>query len=146
MFTAATGLKRTPRILLGWLAAPVMVGAVLFAWMALETCENSRLRELASPDRQAKLVIFERSCSGTVAWTTHVSVLREGEALPNAPGNLLVSFERHGSLIGASIRDPEVRAQWQGPDAIVLSYSSAAPVQSAVSELGRFRVTHSSAP
>lgn len=146
MISAAAGLRRAPRLLLVWLAVPLVAAAVFLVWLLLETCENSRLRELLSPDRQWKLVIFERSCSGTVAWTTHVSVLREPEFLPNAPGNLLVSFERHGSLIGASIHEPEVQARWSGPNSIELSYSSAAPIQSAVSELGRFRVTHVRAP
>lgn len=66
--------------------------------------------------------------------------------LPNAPGNLLVSFERHGSLVGASVREPEVVVRWQRPDAIELAYSSAAPIHSTVSEFGSFRVIHTRAP
>lgn len=146
MLSAATGLRRTPRVLLGWLAVPLITGAALLGWLLLETCENSRLRELPSPDRQWKLVVFERTCSGTVAWTTHVSAIPESDALPNSPGNLLVSFERHGSLVGKSIREPEVRARWQGARSVELEYSSAAPIQSAVSELGGLRIIHTRTP
>lgn len=67
MLTAAAGLHRTPRVLLGWLAVPVIAGAALLAWPLLESCKNSRLREIPSPDQLWKLVVFERSCSATVA-------------------------------------------------------------------------------
>lgn len=36
--------------------------------------------------------------------------------------------------------------RWSGSNSIELSYSSAVPIQPAVSELGRFRVTHVRAP
>mgnify|MGYP000090027561 CR=1 FL=1 len=146
MISAADGLHRFPRVLLGWLALPVIAGAALFTWTLLETCENSRLRELVSPDLQWKLVIFERRCSGTVAWSTHVSVVPEPELLPNAPGNLLISFERHGSLIGSTIQNPEVQARWSGTEAIELSYSLSPPVQFAASAFGRFRITQTRSP
>ena len=146
MISVAAGLQRAPRVLLAWLALPVIVGVITVAWLLFETCENSRLRELPSPDGRWKLVVFERSCSGTVAWTTHVSVVGEAEILSGAPGNLLVSFDRHGSLIGTSVREPEIHARWRNADTIELSYSSAVPIQASVSELGRFRVLHTRTP
>jgi hypothetical protein len=139
---AAIGLRRTPRILAAWLAVPVVMSVLLAAWLLLETCENSGLRELLSPDRSWKLVVFERSCSATVAWTTHVSVVAAEKMLPDAPGNLLVSFERHGSLIGSSMQEPEIRVRWRDSETIELLYRAGTPIESSVARLGRFRIIH----
>lgn len=66
--------------------------------------------------------------------------------LPDAPGNLLVSFERHGSLIGSSVREPEVLARWRDSGTIELLYRAGTPIESSVSEFGRFRVVHTLTP
>ena len=124
MLSAATGLRRTPRVLFAWIALPVLVVGGVLLWPLLETCENSRLRDIESPGRDYRLIVFERSCSGTVAWTTHVSIVRTLDTLPNEPGNVLVSVERHGSLVGQKVNDPEVHARWVGNNQVELSYPS----------------------
>lgn len=146
MITAQLGFHRTRRALLGWLALPVFLGVAALSWQVFETCENSRLRELSSPDGEHRLVIFERNCSGTVAWTTHASILKRDSRLPDAAGNVLVSFERHGSLVGDVIQQPEIEAQWKGSRELEIIHSAADPGPFAVSELDGVRVTHTLMP
>ena len=146
MITAPVGLSRTPRVLLAWAALPVVTVAAVLAWLLLESCENSRLREVPSPDGRWKIVVFERYCSGTVAWSTHVSVVEEHRMLPNAPGNVLSSYERHGSLVGASVREPEVGVRWRSQDTIELTYESREPTPSKVEAVGSIRVVHARKP
>ncbi len=62
--------------------------------------------------------------------------------LPKAHGNILVSFGRHGSLIGKSVEEPEVVARWQAPRVIELKYRISIPSQFAATEVEDFQVVH----
>jgi hypothetical protein len=141
--SVALKLRRTPGVLLGWLALPFVVACFVAAYVLFENCENAILKEVSSPDGRHNLVVFERKCSGTVAWTTHVSVVGANASLPNNSGNALVSFERHGSLANSSApKESEVVARWAGPNIAELTYFSGAPVQFVFSEAGGVQVTH----
>jgi hypothetical protein len=133
--------NRFKAVVVAWLLVPVVLAAtILFASFA-ETCKNEPLAEITSPKGEHKLVLFERTCSGTIAWTTHASVVRATETLPSEAGNVLISFERHGSLL-ESRAAPEVKAQWLETKVLQLSYSAAAPVQSTKSVSGPVIINH----
>ncbi len=118
-------LGRVSRVLLAWAltlpALGVLIALYWLAWPVLQTCENSRLRDIDAPGGGWRLVVYEQRCTGTVEWTTHVSVVRAYGMLPRKDGNVLVSFGRHGSLVGKTVQEPEVEAQWQGPEVIELA-------------------------
>lgn len=139
-------LGRVSKALFAWvlvlLALGVLVVLYSLAWPLLQTCENSRLRDIEAPGGAWRLVVYEQRCTGTVEWTTHVSVVREYEMLPKKAGNVLVSFGRHGSLVGNTIQEPEIRARWLGPEVIELTYRASDPLQYVASDVGSFRVVH----
>src|SRR5688572_29487724 len=97
------------RVISAWLLVPVVLAATVLLAIQSETCKNELLAEVASPTGEHKLVLFERSCTGTVAWTTHASVALPTAGLPKEVGNVLISFERHGSLLERR-EAPEIKA------------------------------------
>jgi hypothetical protein len=141
MQTRPVNRGRAQSVVFAWLLVPVVLVAGILLANLTETCKNEPLAEVASPTGEHKLVLFERSCSGTVAWTTHASVVPATTGLPSDVGNVLISFERHGSLLTRGAV-PEVKAQWLNPKELQLSYSSATSVQFANSVSGAVTVNH----
>lgn len=146
MSEIANKLRRTPRVLVGWLCFPLVFAALAAAFYLFDSCENTILEEARSPDGRKKLVIFERKCSGTVAWTTHVAIVDSIVPFPNRPGNTLVSYERHGSLTEETDprrhEMPEVQARWTGPSDVELTYWSGAPIQFSALEVDGVQIAH----
>jgi hypothetical protein len=142
MNTALSRLQRAPWLVAIWLALPALVCASLLVAVLSETCTNTVFAQTRFPGGEYKAILFERSCSGTVAWTTHASVLPVESDLPDAPGNALVSFERHGSLTETPGRQLDVQVQWVSPTTVHLAYSSAAPIQHSASSVEKVTVKH----
>jgi hypothetical protein len=128
------------------LCFPLVFAALAAAFYLFESCENTILEETRSSDGHKKLVIFERKCSGTVAWTTHVAIVDSSAPLPNRAGNTLVFYARHGSLTEEV--DPrrremrEVQARWTGPSGVELTYWSGEPIQFSALEIDGVRIAH----
>jgi len=53
-------------------------------------CENDIYDEIKSPDGQNVAIIFERGCGATTDFNTQVSIVKQGDTLPNNSGNSLV--------------------------------------------------------
>ena len=141
MLSKFARLPRVFHVLLVCLAVPAFVLMFGLASVLFERCENTRLRELVAPGREWKLVLFERQCSGTVSWTTHASIVRESVMLPDAPGNVFISYERHGPLIGQTAQEPEVGAQWLSAQRVELTYSADIPVHFVAKQVDSVQVT-----
>ena len=72
-------------------------------------CENDNLRRAPSPDGKRKAVLFRRDCGDASKYTTHVSVLKDGEELPNEPGNAFTA-----------LGEPAVIIRWQDDKNLVV--------------------------
>jgi hypothetical protein len=62
--------------------------ALLSACHETERCRNVTTSEAISPDGQLKALTFRRLCPEQHSITTHVSILRSNEALPDGNGNV----------------------------------------------------------
>ena len=51
-----------------------------------DPCRNRLLASVPSPDGRVKAVVFERDCGATTAVSTHVSILRSTDEVPERPG------------------------------------------------------------
>jgi hypothetical protein len=89
----------------------------------VDLCENDIRTEVASPDGTKRAVIFERSCGATTPFSTHVSVLNRGEALPRSSGNVFVADDAHGAVEAMN-----VRVRWVSAKHLLLSYPPAARI------------------
>ncbi len=78
--------------------------------------------------------------------STHVSILKRNSMLPDADGNVLVSFARNGSLVGDVIQKAEIEARWKSAREVEIICSAADPVPFTVSELDGVRITHTLTP
>ncbi|OCT16229.1 hypothetical protein A8709_01965 [Paenibacillus pectinilyticus] len=56
-------------------------------------CSNDILSEHSQPDGDYKLVVFERNCGATTAYSYHLSLIKANSDLKNQGGNKFVSKE-----------------------------------------------------
>ena len=93
-------------------------------------CGNQELTGLASPDGRRRAVVFERDCGATTGFTTQVSVLAAGVALPDRGGNVFSSaFGRdstRGPVKGGPGGGPWVHVRWLATDTLEVRYDARA--------------------
>lgn len=63
-----------------------------------DMCGNTVIREVLSPEKGHKAVIFQRNCGATTGYSTQVSVLPARKILPNEGGNIFVVDEGDGDI------------------------------------------------
>jgi hypothetical protein len=61
-------------------------------------CGNGIISEASSPGATKRAVVFESSCGATTGFSTHVSVMNAGEALPDSAGNVFDADTDHGAV------------------------------------------------
>jgi hypothetical protein len=110
----------------------IIVGAVLaciglgsFLWLlrsgtssymfSSDMCGNDIYQEIYSPNRQYKVVVFQRDCGATTGFSTQVSILGATQELSNVSGNILV--------VDAHPDDANVQVLWKSVQAVEVTYT-----------------------
>lgn len=78
--------------LLGFAALALgLVGFSFYNVMTLDVvqCENTVVAKYPSPSGEHQAVVFDRGCGATTPVSTHLSLLKTGEAIDEAGGNAL---------------------------------------------------------
>lgn len=74
-------------------------------------CGNKVKKEIESPDKKHKVVIFIRDCGATTHYSTQLSIIEANEKLENEAGNILVvDYE------------PKVEVRWKSDNVLIVSY------------------------
>lgn len=103
------------------------------------TCENRNLHELYSPDREWKVVRYERWCAGGDI-ALQLSVLPASEQLPNVPGNALRQNPAY-DRIKYDHRPPEtMELVWNGPRELRVMCNAEMKLECSVSQVGNVAV------
>ena len=111
-------LKRIAKIL-GITVVALLIMAALgvagLGWGISSGCANTEQQRVLSPDGRREAVVFERDCGATTDYSTQVSVLTAGAALPNTPGNAYIYGHR-----------TRLAVTWPSPTVVAIEYSSGA--------------------
>jgi hypothetical protein len=122
-------------------------GAIVLAVLLLplsyglgDMCGNKIQAQSPSPDGRLKLVVFSRDCGATTGFSIQASLLRAKEDLPAEAGNLFVADD--------SGTDPsqQLRARWDGPESLSLSYPTGLPVIQAKKRLRGIDIRYATFP
>ncbi len=54
------------------------------------TCDNEIVKEIYSPDKKYKAILFKRDCGATTGTSSQLSILKADEELENKGGNTFV--------------------------------------------------------
>jgi hypothetical protein len=89
-------------------------------------CGNEILSEFVSPDNSKKVVVFQRDCGATTAFSTQASVLAITEKLPDEGGNVFSADTNHGATPSGPGGGPELRVRWEDRNGLILEHDKAA--------------------
>lgn len=83
-------------------------------------CENEAPREVPSPNKTRKLVLYLRNCGATTGYTTNGAILRANQLLPDLPGN---AFRIKGAL-GPFFGDAgaEISVKWNDEMTLIIQH------------------------
>lgn len=62
----------------------------LFIYATHDMCGNEVYSEVLSPNREHKVVMFQRDCGATTGFSTQISILDSGDELENESGNTYI--------------------------------------------------------
>jgi hypothetical protein len=93
-------------------ALPLLAVLGFFVMTSCNHCNNSVIREVASPSGHLKAVIFQRDCGATTDFSTQLSIIDEANSIADGPGNALTADTDHGSAPSIDGGGPEVRVRW----------------------------------
>lgn len=110
----------------------VLVIGGLIMWLnhAFERCGNDNLRPVVSPDGQLQAVLFRRSCTANAAFSTHISILRADQKLPNIIGNV---FSAEG--------EPFVLIHWLDNTHLIINTPDGTNISYRVMQLGNVQIS-----
>jgi hypothetical protein len=118
--------------IIGFLAAIIgiliTVFAIFISSMVSETCGNTISSTVPSPTQEWKIVTYSRSCGATSGFSTHISVLKTNQSLPNEGGNAFSAYSEQGR---ASINEAgliRIESEWLNEKTILVKYDSMATV------------------
>jgi len=105
-------------------------------------CGNKQIAVSDSPDRRAKVVVFERDCGATTDFSTQIVILVPGEELGNRSGNVFVVDSDDGRAAPGPGGGPWVEAQWLSPDSMLIRYDVEARIFQQSIVVGRVKVRY----
>ena len=104
----------------GFMKSVLLAAAIAGASCSL--CENRQLAEYPSPDGAQKIVVFERNCGATTAFSTQASLVAANSRGVSGGGNVFVADSNHGAAPAGSGGGPELRVRWISSDTVELAY------------------------
>lgn len=56
-----------------------------------DMCGNEIFQSIVSPNKEYKVIVFQRDCGATTGFSTQISVLKAYKNLPNEAGNIFIA-------------------------------------------------------
>jgi hypothetical protein len=116
----------------GWCLVVLTLSLLASCYRQLQPCRNVTTSEEMSPNGQLKAVAFRRLCPEEHSITTHVSIIRSKETLPDGNGNVFaydseiairVSWLSDSRLAVYTYADPAKGTRIQRAGEVSIEYS-----------------------
>ena len=105
-----------------------------------DVCQNQIISESTSPDHEKSVVLFQRDCGATSAFTTQISILPPGEK-PEGTGNVFVADDDHGAAPAGSWGGPWVSVKWLDSNHLQVTYAKGSRVFDQTENVGGVTVS-----
>ncbi|MFY9554348.1 MAG: hypothetical protein WAV47_06460 [Blastocatellia bacterium] len=102
------------------LVTPVVLGTGCLSLAG--GCGNEVIREIESPDKKHRVVVFQRDCGATTGFSTQVSILPGTTRLPEEGGNVFACDTDHGKAPTGPGGGPPVEIEWKGNDSLLITH------------------------
>ena len=107
-----------------------LLSIVLYTFNKLDEdmCCNEIIEQIVSPDKNNKLVIFQRDCGATTGFSTQISIIEVNQILKNEGGNIFIADTNHGAAPSGPGGGPKVIANWDNNNQITIKYHANARI------------------
>ncbi len=75
-----------------------------------ESCKNTVLGSVSSPNKKLTVIVFERGCGATTGFSTHISMLTKSNKLENNAGNIFIAKGKPDQYI----------VHWESDDKVII--------------------------
>lgn len=108
-------------------------------------CANKVFKEVFSPNKKIKAVLFSRDCGATTDFSTQISIMHQYESLKNKEtGNLFISDSDHGKAPRGITGGSPVKIDWITDDSIHITYHSDARIFKKIMKCKGIKIGYSS--
>jgi hypothetical protein len=107
-------------------------------------CRNYLVREVLSPGREKKVVLYYRNCGATGDWTTEVSILGRDEAMPLSDiGNTArMGHDSSQPRPVGRIEYIDLGLEWRSPKDLAITIPPAVAVETMLAKYADVDVTY----
>ncbi|WIO73472.1 DUF5412 family protein [Porticoccaceae bacterium LTM1] len=77
--------------------------AGLFIYATSDMCGNEVYTEVMSPNKEHKVVVFQRDCGATTGFSTQISIIESDDELENEGGNIYI-IDGHPKDVSPPVR------------------------------------------
>ena len=102
---------------------PSLLALLLLASGCSDTCGNTIISRMSSPDGQHDAAMFQRDCGATTGFSTQVSILNTGQPL-SGPGNVFRADNNHGAARAGEWGGPWAEIKWLSPNHLLVRYAA----------------------
>ncbi len=103
----------------------ILVGiSIPLFFIIKDACVSTLVESIPYPNKNYKIVVFERSCGATTDFSNQISILNNSDSLNNYSGNIFIADTDHGK---AELTDKNViqtHIQWRDNRTINIKYDS----------------------
>jgi hypothetical protein len=106
-----------------------------------DMCGNNISKEITSPDKKLKAIIFTRDCGATTGFSSQLSIIDYSEQLENKAGNTLIISDKE--------LDPEtetggvnVNAEWNGNNELIIYFNLKAETLKKKNDIKGVKITY----
>ncbi len=101
----------------------LIIAFAMAACGCTETCANSVVASVASPDGAHRAVVFQRDCGATTGFSTQISVT-DDSGPPTDGGNAFIADDDHGAATSGAWGGPWADARWLSADHLLIRYAA----------------------
>jgi hypothetical protein len=120
---------------------PSLFALLLLTSGCSDTCGNTIISRMSSPDGQYDAAMFQRDCGATTGFSTQVSILNAGEPL-SGTGNVFRADNNHGAERSGGWGGPWAEIKWLSPSHLLIRYSAKSQLFERENDVSGVKITY----
>ena len=106
-----------------------------------DTCGNTVVTRMLSPDGKHEAILFRRDCGATTGFSTQISVLKTGKSASGS-GNAFVADDDHGKARTGDWGGPWAEVKWLAADHLLIRYADKSRIFDRSDDVGEVALSY----
>ncbi len=107
-----------------------------------DICGNTIVKELPSPSKKIKVVIFTRDCGATTGYSTQLSIIETSDKLDNETGNTLIMSDKLGDGLNFDNGGAKIQAIWTSENSLTIYFDQRTEFTRKEEKIGDIKITY----